>query len=132
MLGKKIKIPVFNIENDSQDLFDDKDVLMSLHPKLRRQIRAGIAGKRDAKSLIARVAQKKVEKERIAEAVSNMKDDWNEYLSESLLFKSRKQLAAELIPEVKGKRKPKAKVVKNKYTAVQKLETVLSPRATLS
>ena len=91
---------------------------MGLHPKLRRQIKAGTAGKRDEKSLIAKAAQKKVEKQRVAKALANMQDDWNEYLSESLLFKSRKELAAELIPEVKGKKRTKVTQVKSKFAAV--------------
>ena len=116
--GKKIKVPVFNIDSDSQNIFGEEDALLSLHPKLRRQIKAGTAGKRDAKSLIARAAQKKVEKQRVQEALSNMEDDWNTYLSESLIFKCRKDLAKELIPEVRGKKRTKATVVKTKYSKV--------------
>ena len=119
--GKKINIPVFNVDSDSQDVFKDEDALLSLHPKLRREIKVATVGKRDPKSLAARAAQKKVEKERIQEAIANMQDDWHEYLSESLLFKSRKQLAAELIPEVGGKKRTKATVVKNKFSAVREL-----------
>ena len=107
------------MDNDSQDVFKDEDVLLSLHPKLRRQLKAGTAGKRDEKSLIARAAQKKVEKQRVAKALANMQDDWNAYLSESLLFKSRKELAAELIPEVRGKKRTKVTQVKSKFAAVQ-------------
>lgn len=42
-------------------------------------------------------------------------------LSESLFFKSRKQLAAEIIPEVQGKKKTKQTVVKSKYAVVSEL-----------
>ena len=122
--GKKIKVPVFNIDADDQNVFTDEDALKSLHPQLRRQIAAATVGKRDAKSKAARAAQKKVEKEKLTEALSHMEDDWNEYLSESLLFKSRKDLAQELIPEVKGKKRTKATVVKSKYAAVQSWGTV--------
>ena len=119
--GKKIKIPVFNIDSKSQEIFEDDDALLSLHPKIRRQIKAGTAGKRDSRSLAAKAAQKKVEKARVEEAIANMKDDWHEYLSESLLFKSRKELANELIPEVQGRKRTKTTVVKSKFKSVQKM-----------
>ena len=88
-IASKHKVPVFNIDNDSQSLFTDDDALLSLHPKLRGQIKSAIVGKRDPKSLIARPVQKKVEKQKLKEAMSHMEEDWHEYLSESLLFKSR-------------------------------------------
>ena len=116
--GKKIKIPVSNIDSDTQNLFDEGDALMSLHPKLRRQLKAATHGKRDAKGMVAKAAQKKIEKQRIQENLANMEEDWKEYLSESLIFKSRKQLAREIIPEVRGKKKTKNTKVKSKYTAV--------------
>ena len=48
--GKRIKVPVFNIDSDSQSRFTDDDALLSLHPKLRRQLKAATVGKRDPKS----------------------------------------------------------------------------------
>ena len=99
MGGQKIKIPVFNVDADGQSIFSDEDALLSLHPKLRRQIAAATVGKGDAKSLAARAAQKAVEKRKLSEVVAHMQDDWHTYLSESLLFKSWKQLAQELVPE---------------------------------
>ena len=56
-------------------------------------------------------------KHKLQEAMANMQEDWHEYLSESLLFKSRKQLAAELVPEVMT-------VVKSKFKEVQSWGTV--------
>ena len=93
---------------------------------LRRQLKTAIAGKRDKKSMAARAAQKKVEKERLEQAMSNMEKHWQEYLSESLLFKSRKELAAELIPEVQGKKRTKQTVVKSKYAQVFSWQAVFS------
>jgi hypothetical protein len=55
--------------------------------------------------MVARAAQKHVEKQKLQEAMANMQEDWHASLSESLRFKSRKQLAAELIPEANGEKK---------------------------
>ena len=60
--GKDIKIPVIDIDCDEQQLFTDKDAWVNLHPKLRRQLQTKFQGKRTKAALLARAAQKKVEK----------------------------------------------------------------------
>ena len=37
----KIKVPVIDVDCDEQELFDDKDAWLNLHPMVRRELNTG-------------------------------------------------------------------------------------------
>ena len=107
--GKIIEVPVINIDSDDQSLFSDADALASLHPKLRRMVKAALKNPRNDKSAVARAAQKKLEKDRVQSALNELGDQWREMLAKALPTTSRGQMLASLQPGVAGKDKKKMK-----------------------
>ena len=110
--GQEIQIPVIDVDCDEQDLFKDHDAWMSLHPKLRRELKTKFAGKRTEMAIKARAAQKRVEREKVKMAVSSMQEDWKEWVSEAMISQCRKDLVKSVLPQVKAKTKGRKEQVK--------------------
>ena len=108
--GKDLEIPIIDIDCDAQTIFSDADAVKALLPKLRRELRSTFAGKKDDDSGLARKAQKRIEQERVNRAVKDMEGDWKEWVTESMILHSRRELSKMIHPQVTGKaRKTKAK-----------------------
>ena len=99
----EIKAPVIDADVDEQELFDDKDAWMNMHPKLRRELQTKFEGKRSQATQNARAAQKRVEREKVNMAVAAMQKDWKEWISEAIIKQCRKYLAKSIIPQVRNK-----------------------------
>ena len=76
-----------------------------MHPKLRRTIKVQMKVKES--STVSRAAQKKVEKERVSQALNCLQSEWKSYLAEALVKTSRAEILSQLQPGVGGKYKKK-------------------------
>ena len=72
--GKEIEVPVIDIDAYQQIILKDKGDALLLHSKLRRVLLAKSSGNRDEASMMAIVAQKVVEKQKLESALSNMQN----------------------------------------------------------
>ena len=91
-----------------------------MHPKLRRMIRVQLKVKDT--STAARAAQKKVEKERVSQALNCLQAEWKIYLASALVKTSRAEILSQLQPGVGGKHKNM--LVKSKMKIVHLLVVI--------
>ena len=111
--GKKIEVPVVDIDCDEQSLFGDADALKLLHPKLRRLL-ANATRTDPGRHARLRAAQKKVEEARVAEILRALHHGWKLWLSSALVKSHRKDLLDQLQPGVSFKGKKGKKELKKK------------------
>ncbi len=102
--GKTLRVAEIVKDCDSQNLFEDADVLNQLHPKRRRVVASKMTLIKDASGRkVARAAQKAVERDRAQEEVAELSESWREYLNSALVKESKASVLAELQPGVAGK-----------------------------
>ena len=89
-----------------------------MHPKLRRMINVQMKVKDS--NTVSRAAQKKVDKERVSQALNCLQSEWKSYLDEALVKTSRADILSQLQPGVGGKCKKKQ--VKSKLKMAQLLD----------
>ena len=118
--GKEIEIPVVSIDCGQQALFIDADALELMHPKLRRMIKVQLKVKDT--SAAARAAQKKVEKDKVSQALNCLQAEWKIYLASALVKTSRAEILSQLQPGVVGKHKKM--LAKSKLKIVQLLVVI--------
>ena len=112
-------MPVVDIDCDQQTVFEDKDVLQQLHPKLRRLLQPELSTKDRVQHARVRAAQKAVEKHRVTQACNSMQRELKDWLAQALVKHSRLELTRLLQPGVsrkvrKGVQKtPEKKVIRN-------------------